>query len=161
MENENTLKCGCCEKAFQNQESLEQHLKDKHPEIRQLAEKKAVQKKRLRKYLLVSGIILAVTILAYTIYFRFQLPGQYDNFAKCLTEKGAVVYGNDFCSYTNKQLNWFDSSKKHLNYVKCVDNKELCDSKGITTTPTWEIGGKTYAGVQDFKRLAEISGCPI
>ncbi|MBS3139177.1 hypothetical protein J4207_05735 [Candidatus Woesearchaeota archaeon] len=103
MENENSLKC-CCGREFQSRESLEQHLNDKHPEIRQSAEKKAVQKKRLKKYLLMCGVVLAVIILAYTFYFRFQLPGQYDSFAKCLTEKGAVVYGNDFCSYTNKQL---------------------------------------------------------
>ncbi len=161
--NEDAFKCGYCSKEFQNKSSLEQHLKDKHPEsgLEGGNGNKTMQKKQWRKYLLLGGAILAVIILAYTFYFRFQLPGEYDNFAKCLTEKGAVIYGNDFCSYTNKQRNWFGNSKKYLNYVKCVDNKDLCDNKGVKITPTWEINGKTYSGVYDFARLAELSGCSI
>ena len=96
-----------------------------------------------------------------TFYVRSQKPGQYDEFAKCLTEKGAVIYGNDFCQYTAKELNWFGNSEKYLNYVKCVNNKELCDSKGVKITPTWEIEGKTYEGVQGIEKLAELSGCKI
>ena len=46
-----------------------------------------------------------------------------DAFTACLEEKGVIVYGNDFCSYTGKQLNDFGSSEKHLNYVKCINNE--------------------------------------
>jgi len=48
-----------------------------------------------------------------------------------------------------------------LNYVKCIENEELCDSKGVKTTPTWEINGTMYEGVQSFEKLSEISGCSI
>ena len=88
-------------------------------------------------------------------------PGSYDSFAKCLSEKGAVIYGNDFCQYTNKQLNYFGNSKKYLNYVKCIDNKELGDSKAIKVTPTWEINGQMYEQVQTFEKLSAVSGCEL
>jgi len=71
------------------------------------------------------------------------------------------MYGNDFCQYTTKQLNLFGKSKKDLNYVKCIENKELCDSKGIKITPTWEINGSFYQQVQSFEKLSELSGCKI
>jgi len=72
-----------------------------------------------------------------------------------------VIYGNDFCQYTNRQLNFFGKSKKYLNYAKCTNNNELCDSKGVKITPTWEINGKLYEQVQSFETLSSLSGCKI
>ena len=88
-------------------------------------------------------------------------PGEYDRFAKCLTEKGTVIYGNDYCQYTNKQLNFFGKSAKYLNYVKCADNQKLCDDKNVKITPTWEINKEMYEQVQTFERLSSLSGCEI
>src|SRR3989344_4539715 len=125
--------CNSCNKRFISEESLKQHELAKHSKI----EKES--KSNFRKYVILSiiGLIIIFSFLVVSSYVK--QPGKYDDFAKCLTEKGAIIYGNDFCSYTRNQLGFFGKSKKYLNYVKCIDNKGLCDSKGVEVTPTWEI----------------------
>lgn len=114
----------------------------------------------IKKYLIIGSIAFILLVSGYFAAASFG-TGQYDDFAKCLTEKNAVVYGNDFCGYTQKQIGWFGKSKKYLNYVRCTDNKALCDSKGVKVTPTWEIEGNMYPEVQTFERLSSITGCEI
>ncbi len=152
------FRCEDCNKNFNSQESLEQHNSMKHSVSSGRSEGK---KTSWKKYIIFIGIGLIIVMSAYLVYANVNKPGQYDNFAKCLTEKGAVVYGNDYCQYTVKQLNFFGKSKKYLNYVKCSDNEKLCDEKGIQTTPTWEINGEMYVQIQTFERLAAVSGCEI
>ena len=150
----NEIECKICSKKFDSEESLEQHNKSKHP----VTEKKS---RNFKRYFILLGLIIAIIIISLTFYIRAQAPGKYDNFAQCLTEKGAIIYGNDYCQYTNQQLNFFGKSKKYLDYVKCIDNKELCDSKGVEITPTWEINGQILEGVQSFERLSTLSGCEM
>ena len=152
------FKCQVCERSFSSEDSLNQHFSAKHGTSSSSGN--ISSHRNFKRYFLIFMILISVGILSYTLYVRGQVGG-YDDFAKCLTGKGIVVYGNDFCQYTGKQLNWFGSSEKYLNYVKCVDNKELCDSKGVSITPTWEINGKVYEGVQSFEKLSELSGCAI
>ncbi|MBS3065889.1 hypothetical protein J4229_02475 [Candidatus Pacearchaeota archaeon] len=149
------LECASCNKRFESVESLEQHNSAKHGAT---AKKNPIN---FRKYIVFAliGAILIFSILAVKAYY--DKPGDYNEFAKCLTSKGAIIYGNDFCSYTNKQLNFFGKSKSYLNYIKCFENKELCDQKEIKLTPTWEIDGKMYTQVQTFETLSAITGCKI
>ena len=105
------------------------------------------------------GAVLLVGIIAFSL--MSSANDKFDDFANCLTEKGAVVYGNDHCSFTQKQLSWFGNSRDNLNYVKCAENKELCDSKSVKVTPTWEINGAMYPEVQTFERLSALTGCSI
>lgn len=150
-----THTCSHCQKTFESENSLNQHIQAKHT-------LQPIQEKRNLKHIFIFlAIGISVLLLAYSVYSYMQKPGNFDDFAKCLTEKGAVVYGNDACQYTNKQLNYFGNSKKYLNYIKCTDNKELCDQKGVRTTPTWEINGQTYPQVQTFETLAAATGCEI
>ena len=148
------FECDICRKKFGAAESMEQHKKASHS-----SEKGT--KKSWKKYALISLLILAALIFSYTIYLRSQMPGGYDDFAKCLAGKGVVVYGNDVCQYTARELNFFGSSMRYLNYRKCAENKELCDAKGVKITPTWEINGKMYEGIQGLQKLAGLSGCKI
>ena len=83
----------------------------------------------------ISRIAVLIIFAVLSISSYMKKPGEYDRFAKCLTEKGTVIYGNDYCQYTNKQLNFFGKSAKYLNYVKCAENQKLCDDKNIETTP--------------------------
>lgn len=152
------FKCEVCSKSFGNEESLKQHTNSKHGSSEG---GKINKKKNIKKYGLLLVLFLALVIFSYTFYVKSQKPGDYDGFAKCLTEKGAVVYGNDYCQYTNKQLNFFGKSAKYLNYVKCIDNTKLCDSKGVKITPTWEIDGEMYEQVQSFEKLSELSRCEL
>lgn len=121
----------------------------------------AMQRAKKLKRLYSLGIVFIVmAVIGIFAYSKLVTPGQYDEFAKCLGKK-AVVYGSDACMYTQKQLSWFGKSAKYLNYVRCVDNKQLCDEKGISITPTWEINGKMYEQVQSFERLSQLTGCEI
>ncbi len=147
-------RCEDCNKSFDGERSLRQHNLAKH-----INEKP--KKINFKKYFIFTAIVLIIILSTLSISNYMKKPGQYDDFAKCLTEKGAVVYGNDYCSYTVKQLNFFGKSKEYLNYVKCVDNKALCDSKGVSITPTWGINGEMYEQVQNFERLSALSGCGI
>lgn len=151
------FKCEICSKNFETNESLEQHNSMKHSN----AVDEKPKKISFRKYIILGIIGLIIIFSSFSIYSYAKKPGQYDTFAKCLTEKGAIVYGNDFCSYTAKQLNYFGKSDKHLNYVKCAENEALCNEKGIKITPTWEIKGKMYEQVQSFETLSIASGCEI
>ena len=149
-----TFECTSCQKHFTSQESLNQHNQSKHFTI----EKRPIHFKR---YFIFFALIVIVGLSAYMVTSNMNKAGDYDTFARCLTEKGVVVYGNDYCQYTVKQLNFFGKSKESLNYVKCAENPVLCDEKKVTITPTWEINGKMYEQVQTFEQLAAYSGCVL
>jgi len=153
------FECKLCKKKFQSDEGLAQHTNAKHGESNK--EKGKKDKKKLKNYLVLVLLLIAIGIFSYTIYLRNKGPGQYDDLAKCLTEKGAIIYGNDFCQFTARQLNSFGKSERYLKYVKCAANQQLCDSKDIRITPTWEISGKMYSGIQSFEKLAELTGCKL
>lgn len=132
--------------AKQDSEKAKVHL-DIDEEIRSI---KLRKKKRKR---LVIGISLAILlILSSWIVYSLVSPGKYDNFAKCLTEKGAVMYGEDWCHYTQGQKAMFGKSFKYVDYYQKSDLKRR---------PTWVIDGKTYETVQSFERLAALTGCTI
>lgn len=147
-------KCEKCNKSFNNEESFRQHNLAKHANEKH-------KKINFKKYFIFIAIGLTILLLVLSVNNYIRKPGEYDDFAKCLTEKGAVVYGNDYCQYTVKQLNFFGKSQKLLNYVKCSENDGLCDSKGVDITPTWDIDGESYSGVQTFEALSAYSGCEI
>lgn len=151
-------RCEACKRNFETKDSLDQHNLAKH---NMNSEKKEKAKINFKKYFIIIAVIIIIILIVLSILNYTKKPGKYDEFAKCLTEKGVVIYGNDFCQYTAKQLNFFGKSEKYLNYVKCSENQELCDQKGVSITPTWEINGEMYTQVQTFERLAELSGCEI
>lgn len=85
-----------------------------------------------------------------------------DEFAKCLTEKGFVMYGTYWCSHCQNEKRAFGKAFKEVNYVECTDNPKLCEEKQITGTPTWISGaGDRYLGEQGLERLSDASGCPL
>lgn len=135
-------------------------LKRKLREEREAREQTRSKNEKLKKKaVMLSLVVLIITTLGALLYLMGSAPGQYDSFAKCLKSKGAVIYGNDFCEFTKRQMGMFGNSFGHLSYVKCAENQALCYSKGVSITPTWEIGGSMYSGVQTFEKLSEVSGC--
>ncbi len=127
-----------------------------------MEEKEELYKKN-KKTLIVGYIVIAVIVqgLSYSAYALIQSSSKYSRFAQCLKDKGAIIYGNDFCKYTGEQLAMFGSASKKLNYVKCAENKEVCDEKSVRITPTWEINGNFYKEVQPLQRLSELTGCKL
>ena len=142
-------------------EKLRQESQETQKEYEQRHEQKQTQENQTKstksKYYIVSAVIgiIILAIVAYSAY-SYSKPGPYDNFAKCLTEKGAVVYGAiEWCKYTQAQKAMFGKSFKYINYH---DFKELL---GVKKTPTWVINGEWYENTQSFDKLASLTGCKI
>jgi len=142
----------------QERRELRRQRRKEKKESMKTDEQKGSRNKNIRLFGLFAVIVISSIYLFYVIS---ALPGGYDNFSKCLTESGMVIYGNDWCQNTQKQMAAFGKSEEYLNYVKCDDNRQLCQQKGVEITPTWEINGKIYSGIQSFQTLSEVSGCNI
>jgi glutaredoxin len=86
-------------------------------------------------------------------------PGDKDQLAKCLTEKGVVMYGAEWCGYCKKQKEAFGTSFQYINYVDCDKFSSDCSAAGVQGFPTWSINGQNYPGLQDLGTLKSIAGC--
>lgn len=109
------------------------------------------------KFLLFIFIILLGTLISSCS----SKPSKYDSFAQCLTEKGAVMYGTNWCSHCQNQKKAFGKSFKYINYVDCDRNKKECVLVEVEGYPTWKINEVNYPGEQLLSRLASLSGCEI
>tara|TARA_B100000902_G_scaffold302441_1_gene290385 strand:- start:133 stop:609 length:477 start_codon:yes stop_codon:yes gene_type:complete len=83
--------------------------------------------------------------------------------AEHLTKEGAVMYNAYWCPHCHDQKEMFGKeAAKKLNLVECAkdgfnNQRELCEAKGITGFPSWEINGSIDSGVKSLKELAELS----
>ena len=117
-------------------------------------------KKPWIKYTLISlgAMVGLVVILAAVHAFT---PGPYDAFAKCLSEKGATMYGAmSWCKYTQGQKAMFGKSFKHIEYYEHTEYP-VEEYGAIKKTPTWIYEGKVYENAQSFEDLSRITGCPL
>ena len=139
-------------------EKLRQESHEAQQEFEQRQEQKQQfqEPKRSKfKYYMTAVAIVILLIVAYSVY-SFTKPGPYDNFAKCLNEKGAVMYGAmDWCKYTQGQKAMFGKSFKYINY------HDFQDLLGIKKTPTWVINGAWHENVQPFDKLAALTNCKL
>jgi hypothetical protein len=104
----------------------------------------------------------AIGIIAASLFIAAGCSARnYDAFAQCLTSKGAVAYGTDWCSKCQEQKSRFSGSFKYINFVDCGRNTEECLKKGIKGYPTWIINGTQYRGVQSLSRLSALTGCEL
>lgn len=113
-----------------------------------------------------------ITVISAAILFTFLLalgsgygettytgePASAD-FASCLTEKGAVFYGSEWCSHCRDQKAIFGETFEKINYVDCEKSPNLCQLAGITAYPTWIINGEKYLGAKSPQSLAALTGC--
>ncbi|MFQ5648011.1 MAG: hypothetical protein ACE5FW_02135 [Candidatus Aenigmatarchaeota archaeon] len=107
--------------------------------------------------------ILVVLVAAGGVYWytASTAPGPYDAFARCLTEKGAIMYGTDWCHVCQSQKALFGNSFRHVNYKNCDIVREECEQAGVSRYPTWAIGGENHLGKRDLTALASLTGCSI
>ena len=89
-------------------------------------------------------------------------PGQYDSFAQCLSQKGAIMYGTEWCPHCKAEKANFGSSFQYVNYVDCDASRGACDGAGITGYPTWTFSdGSRASGTQGLYKLSEKTGCTL
>ena len=142
------------EKLRQQSQEAQQEYEQRSVQQKQAQEKSKGSKSKFYIIAAVVGFAVLSTI-AYTIY-SISKPSQYDGFAKCLTEKGAVMYGAmDWCKFTQGQKAMFGSSFKYINY------HEFNELPGIKKTPAWVINGAWHENVQSFDKLTSLTGCEL
>lgn len=115
------------------------------------------------------AVVAAVlVVLGLAAYFLFAGgPGKYDSFAKCLSDKGAKMYGAFWCPHCKEQKELFGKSWQYVDYVECSTpdgqgQLEICKSAGIKGYPTWEFAdGKRQSGLLTLQELSQQTGCPI
>ncbi len=89
----------------------------------------------------------------------------YDTFATCLKDKGAVFYGAFWCPHCQAEKKLFGSSEKLLPYVECstADGQgqtQICKDKKIEGYPTWVFAdGSILTGEVPLATLAEKTSC--
>ena len=92
-----------------------------------------------------------------------------DEFARCITDKKAVMYGAFYCEHCKEQKDLFGDSAQYLPYVECVEKgtrkvTDQCKALGIRRTPTWifEQGGERLEGkVLSLQELSQKTGCKL
>ncbi len=83
--------------------------------------------------------------------------------AEHLTKEGAVMYNAYWCPHCHDQKEMFGKeATAKLNLVECAkdgfnNSRALCEAKGITGFPSWEINGSIDSGIKSLKELAELS----
>jgi len=115
-------------------------------------------------------IIVGLLIISLSAVLLIKLssrPGELDQFAKCLKEKGAVFYGTFWCQHCQNQKALFGRSAKRLPYVECSTpdgrgQSAVCKDKNIESYPTWEFNdGSRLTGELSLTRLAEKTSCQL
>lgn len=112
------------------------------------------------------AIVAIVAVAAVAVYYigafltgRATEVGNYDDLAKCLTDKGAVMYGSKYCGHCENQKELFGNSFQYITYVECTEQTQLCQENGVRAVPAWEINGELHVGFKSLDELALMVGC--
>ncbi len=124
---------------------------------------------KLKKRTLWAGLVIIIIAFAGVKItgYATSSPGQYDNFAQCLTDEDVKMYGAYWCPHCNNQKRTFGDSWKYINYIECSlpdrgGQTQECAQEGITGYPTWEFSdGSRISGEVPFETLAARSGCEL
>jgi len=111
-------------------------------------------------------ILFILPLLIFVIFISVDYYGSrsiidLDPLTKCLTEKGAVMYGTSWCSHCQQQKKDFKESFQFIDYHDCDIETDLCKIKEIEVYPTWEIKEIKYPGRLSLQKLAELTGCQL
>ena len=115
-------------------------------------------------------LVIVIVVILFGVFFVTRgeaEPNEYDEFAKCITNSGAKMYGAYWCSHCKSQKESFGDSWKLINYVECDPkgenaNPAECEEHGIKGYPTWIFGdGQRNAGSISLSSLAIKTGCEL
>lgn len=94
-----------------------------------------------------------------------KAPGKYAETAKCLTQKGVIMYGAYWCPHCADQKAAFGDDFQFVKYQECDDagtngNHKACLEAGVTSYPTWFFPGQgNLVGGQPVYVLAKLANC--
>ena len=112
-----------------------------------------------------AALVIALLIILFVVIPN--LPGKYDDFARCLADSGTKMYGSYLCPHCNEQKEMFGNSWRLMDYVECSGpggqgQSETCAREGIRLYPTWEFPeGSRESGTFSFQELSDKTGCPL
>jgi len=103
------------------------------------------------------------------VSFSASDKNKLDDFARCLTDKKAAMYGAFYCEHCKEQKDLFGDAAQYLPYVECVEKgtrkiTEQCKALGIRRTPTWifeQSGDRIEGKVLSLQELSQKSGCRL
>lgn len=107
-------------------------------------------------------IVLAVVL----VFTSVSGGGEYDEFAQCVNDAGAKMYGAYWCPHCADQKAMFGKSWKKVNYIECAKSRteqtEECTLAGIDSYPTWEFAdGSRQGGAISLQQLSQLTGCSL
>lgn len=110
-------------------------------------------------------LILALVVLVALVVWispSHEEKSKYVEFAQCISDAGAIMYGTDWCHFCQDQKSRFGKKAfKEVNYVNCDFNQAECSGAGVEGYPTWVVGGEIYSGVQPLISLSTLTGCEL
>jgi len=115
----------------------------------------------------VAAIIVAAMHFYYSGWVTSAV-GEEDPYLRALAthldSTGAMFYGAFWCGNCQEQKEMFGASAERLPYVECAPGgrnaplSPACAVQGISSFPTWVIGGRRYVGKLSEDELARHSG---
>lgn len=116
-----------------------------------------------KNYFPVVILVLVVAAVGLLVFYPVGRPSaEVEDFAKCLAEKGATMYGAASCSWCQKEKANFGRTFDYIPYVECPAEPQQCLAAGIEGTPTWIFpDGRKLVGYQGLEKLSQASGCPL
>ena len=118
------------------------------------------KERRNKSILLYAGLLILAVFVAYSFISTGSEPSHLDDFAKCITENGATMYGAEWCPHCKNQKEMFGDSFQYVNYVECTINKDACLAAGVKGYPTWKFSdGTSQSGEVSIQFLSQKTGC--
>lgn len=111
-------------------------------------------------------VIVVAAWVGYDVYnARFAKVSTLDGFARCLTAKGAQMYGAWWCPHCADQKEMFGYAFQYIKYHECSPagqrtETEDCKQAGIQHFPTWQFAnGSRMEGTLPLATLSQKTGC--
>jgi hypothetical protein len=120
------------------------------------------------KRMAIFAVIVVIAVgVGYFFYHRSQ--HKYDAFARCLRDRGVVMYGAWWCPHCQEQEEKFSASFEYAPYIECGIKGDIhgqnpkCKEDGIKHYPTWQFPptGERLETVFDLWELSDRTGCPL
>jgi len=111
-------------------------------------------------------IVVALVLLVLGLwYFSAAVPSPYANlpqFASCIANSKATMYGAYWCPHCQNEKARFGTSFKFVPYVECTQEVAKCTAANVTVYPTWIFGdGHRVEGDLPLEQLAKETGCSL
>ncbi len=123
--------------------------------------------RKWRRIAIYAALIVAAFGLAYYLGNRTQ--HKHDAFARCLTERGAKMYGAWWCPHCVEQKEKFGASFEDAPYVECGikgdthGKSQACKDANINHYPTWQFPptGERVERIFTLQELSDRTGCSL